>query len=171
LAYDSNYYKSAKPNETVPASPGIPQGSDVFPENIVAVANQDLVLYGQKGADKSITILKKGSTFTLLEKTNDYWVRLKYNNQEYWTNSIKFYDYKKYITVKNLGSVNVITLNVRPTPSTTKDPIGQLKMGEYVQLSLTEDGKLEIQNSWYKIILKDGRVGWVSSKYIVRELN
>jgi mannosyl-glycoprotein endo-beta-N-acetylglucosaminidase len=107
----------------------------------------------------------------LLEKTNDYWVRLKYNNQEYWTNSIKFYDYKKYITVKNLGSVNVITLNVRPTPSTTKDPIGQLKMGEYVQLSLTEDGKLEIQNSWYKIILKDGRVGWVSSKYIVRELN
>ncbi|MED4298953.1 glucosaminidase domain-containing protein [Geobacillus stearothermophilus] len=48
LAYDSNYYKSAKPNETVPASPGIPQGSDEFPENIVAVANQDLALYGQK---------------------------------------------------------------------------------------------------------------------------
>jgi mannosyl-glycoprotein endo-beta-N-acetylglucosaminidase len=171
LAYDSNYYKSAKPNETVPSSPGIPQGSDVFPENIVAVANQDLVLYGQKGANKSITILKKGSTFTLLEKTNDYWVRLKYNNQEYWTNSIKFYEYKKYITVKNLGSVNVTTLNVRPTPSTTKDPIAQLKMGEYVQLSLTNDGKLEIQNSWYKIILKDGRAGWVSSQYIVRELN
>ncbi|QSB49442.1 SH3 domain-containing protein [Parageobacillus toebii] len=171
LAYDSNYYKSAKPNETVPASPGIPQGSDVFPENIVAVANQDLALYDQKGANKSITVLKKGSTFILLEKTNDYWVRLKYNNQEYWTNSIKFYEYKKYITVKNLGSVNVITLNVRPTPSTTKDPIARLKMGEYVQLSLTDDGKLEIQNSWYKIILKDGRAGWVSSQYIVRELN
>ncbi len=171
LKYDSNYYKSAKPNETVPASPDIPQGSDVFPANIVAVANQDLPLYGQKGADKSITTLKKGSTFTLLEKTNDYWVRLKYNNQEYWTNSIKFYDYKKYITVKNLGSVSANTLNVRPTPSTEKDPIGQLKMGEYVQLSLTDDGKLEIQNSWYKIILKDGRVGWVSSQYITRELN
>lgn len=171
LAYDSNYYKSTKPNETVPASPSIPQGSDVFPANIIAVANQDLALYGQKGADNSITTLTKGSTFTLLEKTNDYWVRLKYNDQEYWTNSIKFDNYKKYITVKNLGSVNAITLNVRPTPSTEKDPIGQLKMGEYVQLSLTDDGKLETQNSWYKIILKDGRVGWVSSQYIIRELN
>jgi uncharacterized protein YgiM (DUF1202 family) len=171
LAYDSNYYKSAKPNETVPDSPSIPQGSDVFPANIIAVANQDLALYGQKGADNSITTLTKGSTFTLLEKTNDYWVRLKYNDQEYWTNSIKFDNYKKYITVKNLGSVNAITLNVRPTPSTEKDPIGQLKMGEYVQLSLTDDGKLETQNSWYKIILKDGRVGWVSSQYIIRELN
>jgi beta-N-acetylglucosaminidase len=171
LAYDNNYYKSAKLNETVLASPDIPQGSDVFPANIAAVANQDLALYGQKGADKSITTLKKGSAFTLLEKTNDYWVRLTYNNQEYWTNSIKFYEYKKYITVKNLGSVNAITLNVRPTPSTEKAPIDQLKIGEYVQLSLTDDGKPEIQNSWYKIILKDGRVGWVSSQYITRELN
>jgi mannosyl-glycoprotein endo-beta-N-acetylglucosaminidase len=171
LAYDNNYYKSAKPNETVPALPSIPQGSDVFPTNIVAVANQDLPLYAQKRADKSITTLKKGSTFMLLEKTNDYWVRLTYNNQEYWTNSIKFYDYEKYITVKNLGSVNTITLNVRPTPSTEKAPIGQLKMGEYVQLALTTDGKPEIKNSWYKIILKDGRVGWVSSQYIIRELN
>jgi mannosyl-glycoprotein endo-beta-N-acetylglucosaminidase len=173
LAYDKNYYKSAKRNETVPKSPGIPQGSDVFPANIVAVANQDLPLYAQKGANKSATIMKKGSTFMLLEKTNDYWVRVKYNNKQYWTNSIKFDNYKKYITVKNLGSVNAITLNVRPTPSTEKAPIGVLKMGEYVQLSLTKDGKPETQkqNSWYKVVLKDGRVGWVSSRYIIRELN
>jgi mannosyl-glycoprotein endo-beta-N-acetylglucosaminidase len=173
LAYDKNYYKSAKRNETVPKSPGIPQGSDVFPANIVAVANQDLPLYAQKGANKSAIIMKKGSTFMLLEKTNDYWVRVKYNNKQYWTNSIKFDNYKKYITVKNLGSVNAITLNVRPTPSTEKAPIGVLKMGEYVQLSLTKDGKPETQkqNSWYKVVLKDGRVGWVSSRYIIRELN
>jgi uncharacterized protein YgiM (DUF1202 family) len=171
LSYDRNYYQSASVNKNVPKLPPIPQGSDVFPANIIAVANQNLLLYNQKGASRNTATLAKGTSFVLLEKTNDYWVRLKYKNQEYWTNSIRFDEYEKYIKVKNLGSVTATALNVRSTPEIRNDNvIGQLKLGEYVQLKLKSDGKVEMKNSWYKVVLEDRKEGWVNSQYIICEL-
>lgn len=167
LSYDNNYYKSARIDTSVPPAPSIPPGSDYFPTGIVAVANSSIPLYDKKGG-KQIAILAKGSTFTLLEKTNDYWIQLKYNGIQYWTNAIKLYDYQTYMTVKNLGSVTATALNVREKPE--GKIISQLKLGQYVQLKLTKDGKPEMSGSWYKVVLANGTEGWVSSQYIIREL-
>jgi uncharacterized protein YgiM (DUF1202 family) len=167
LSYDSNYYKSARIDTSVPSSPSVPSGSDQFPAGIVAVANSSIPLYDKK-AGKQIATLAKGSTFTLLEKTNDYWIKLNYNGTQYWTNAIKLYDYRTYMTVKNLGSVTATALNVREKPQ--GNIISQLKLGQYVQLKLTKDGKLEMNGSWYKVVLANGTEGWVSSQYIIREL-
>ncbi|NNV07901.1 SH3 domain-containing protein [Geobacillus sp. C56-T2] len=173
LPYDSNYYKSAPVDKSVPPAPSIPPGSDYFPTGIVAVANSPIPLYDQKGG-KQIAVLAKGATFAPREKTNDYWFRLEYNGRQYWTNAIKLYDYARYITVKNLGSVTADTLNVRSTPIIPKIPeenvISKLKMGQYVSLKLKSDGTIEQQGSWYQIVLDDGRTGWVSSTWIIREL-
>ncbi|AKM20445.1 Putative endo-beta-N-acetylglucosaminidase precursor [Geobacillus sp. 12AMOR1] len=169
LAYDPDDYKSAI-NETVPSRPPIPEGGDVFPSGIVAVANSDLALYRQKGGE-AIAKISKGSVFMLLEKTNDYWIRLQYNGRQYWTNAIKLDNYARYMTVKNLGSAAVDRLRVRSTPERRDDNIiGQLRMGQYVQLKLKSDGTVEQNGSWYKVVLDDGRIGWVHSQYIIREL-
>ncbi|MGP9077015.1 SH3 domain-containing protein [Geobacillus thermodenitrificans subsp. calidus] len=72
------------------------------------------------------------------------------------------------MTVKNLGSVTATALNVREKPQ--GNIISQLKLGQYVQLKLTKDGKLEMNGSWYKVVLANGTEGWVSSQYIIREL-
>lgn len=170
LAYNSDDYRSAKVNESVPSLPAIPALSDVFPGRIVAVANADLALYMNRGDTNKTLTLPKGATFLLLEKTNDFWVRIVYNEQEYWTNSIKFYEYRKYISVKNLASVTASSLNVRPTPSTAQNPIHTLSLGEYVELALDDKGELQVQNNWYKVILTDGTEGWVSGAYITIEL-
>ncbi|MEW5323158.1 SH3 domain-containing protein [Geobacillus thermoleovorans] len=170
LAYDPDDYASARINETVPSRPPIPQGGDIFPSGIVAVANSEFSLYGEKGGEV-VAKISKGSTFMLLEKTNDYWIRLQYNGRQYWTNAIKLYDYAHYMTVQNLGSVAADGLNVRSTPQIRNDNIiGQLKLGQYVQLKLTSNGTVEQQGPWYKVVLDDGRVGWVHSQYIIREL-
>ncbi|MCL6586223.1 MAG: SH3 domain-containing protein [Anoxybacillus sp.] len=170
LAYNSNDYRSAKVNASVPSLPAIPALSDVFPNHIVAVANADLDLYINRGDREKTLTLPKGDTFLLLEKTNDFWVRIAYNEQEYWTNSIKFYEYSKYISVKNLASVTAYSLNVRSTPSTEHSPIATLSLGEYIELALDDKGELQVQNNWYKVILTDGTEGWVSGLYITREL-
>ncbi|AOL35815.1 MULTISPECIES: SH3 domain-containing protein [Geobacillus] len=170
LAYDPDDYKSARINETVPSRPPIPQGGDVFPAGIVAVANSEFALYGQKDGE-AIAKISKGSVFMLLEKTNDYWIRLQYNGRQYWTNAIKLDNYARYMTVKNLGSAAVDGLRVRSTPEIRDDNIiGQLRMGQYVQLKLKSDGTVEQNGSWYKVALDDGRIGWVHSQYIIREL-
>ena len=123
-----------------------------------------------------IMTLKKGSTFTLLEKTNDYWVKVMYQNTIYWTNSIDFVKYKNFITVQNLGRVTKTdSLNVRKDPTTSNGDsniIATLHLNDYVQFVLNADGTLAMDSSkkWYQIQLADGTNAWVSVSYIVREL-
>ena len=76
LPYDQAYYSNATADKSVISAPSIPQGSDIFPNGIQAIAKKDLVLNSSKGSKDAVLTLKKGSTFTVLEKTNDYWVNL-----------------------------------------------------------------------------------------------
>ena len=173
LPYDKAYYSEATADTTVPLLPDIPAGSDLFPAGTQAIAKKDLILNSSKGSNDAILTLEKGSTFTLLEKTNDYWINIMYEDTSYWTNSINFVEYKKYISVQNIGRATIDSLNVRTKPDlNTNNVITTLEHNDYVQFVLDEDGNITTDRSkkWYQIQLEDGTTGWVSSNYIVREL-
>lgn len=173
LPYDQAYYSGKTADTTVPSLPDIPNGSDIFPEDVLAKANKDLTLNSSIDSNDTITTLKKGSTFTLLEKTNDYWVKVMFEDNTYWTNDIDFVQYKNFISVQNLGRVAVDSLNVRKDPTISADNIiTTLNLNDYVPLALNPDGTVikDDSKSWYQIQLTDGTIGWVSTKYIVQEL-
>ncbi|MGE6258090.1 SH3 domain-containing protein [Heyndrickxia sporothermodurans] len=172
LPYDKSYYSNAKINTDFPTQPSKPEGSDIFPDGIQAIANKNLVLNSNKGVNDAVKTLPKGSKFLLLEKTNDFWVKLKVDNKIYWTSDIQFVEYSKYITVQNLGRVTTAGLNVRKDPSTSAAIIGGLNLNDYVQLFLEKDGTITMNSTktWYKVALSNGTIGWVSSTYIVKEL-
>jgi len=176
LPFNQADYKNAMINTVYPAEPGKPNGSDLFPNNIETIANKALTLYNSKAVSTTKQDLKSGTSFTLLEKTNDYWVRIKVADKEYWTNSINFVEYKKAISVKNLGRVSgtegYLNLNVRKDASASSEKIGEFPPNAYVQLVLKKDGTLMTNDkkTWYQIQLDDGTYGWVSKSYIVQEL-
>jgi hypothetical protein len=161
LAFDQKYYDKAVINTTVPALPGIPAGKDTFPAGIQVKAKKDLS-----------TTIKKDTTFILLEKSNDYNLKVNVNKID---TSIKvpFSTYDDYFTVLNLGRVSGSSyLNVRPEPSTAKKEIAQLHLNDYVQLVLDSKGNIVMDKTktWYNIKLSSGKIGWVSKNYMVREL-
>lgn len=172
LPYNKADYKGATPDTRTFSSPPIPALSEVFPKNIQAIAKTDLELRNKKGDSTTTAKLKKGAEFSLLEKTNDYWIRVQYQGKEYWISGIKFDRYSSYLSVKNLGRVNVSGLNVRPDASTVNSPIGIFNLNEYVQLVLDKDGNIVMNSSktWYQVKLSSGKNGWVNASYIDREL-
>ncbi len=161
LPFDQTYYDKASINKTVPALPGIPAGKDMFPAGIQAKAEKDL----------SSTI-KKDTTFILVEKSNDYNLKVNVNKVDT-TIKVPFSTYDDYFTVLNLGRVvGTDNLNVRPDASTNKAEIAHLYLNDYVQLVLDSKGNIvmDIDKKWYNIRLSNGKTGWVSKGYIVREL-
>jgi N-acetylmuramoyl-L-alanine amidase len=58
-------------------------------------------------------------------------------------------------------TVTADSLNIRPDPSTNRQPIGSLSRGQKVEV-------LKEQNNWLQVKLPDGRVGWVSGAYVDR---
>lgn len=173
LPYDEVYYSEATADTTAPSLPAIPQGSDFFPNGTQAIAKKDLILNSSKGLEDELLTLEKGSTFTILEKTNDYWVNILFEDTSYWTKSINFVEYKTFISVQNLGRAKIDSLNVRTSPDTnTNNIITTLNRNDYVQFALNEDDQVIMDSlkKWYQIQLENGTTGWVSSSYIVREL-
>ncbi|CAH0343778.1 SH3 domain-containing protein [Bacillus sp. CECT 9360] len=175
LPYNKAYYSEAAVNTDYPELPVKPDLSDVFPVGIQAKANKDLVLDSQKGSNDAVFTLKSGTTFTLLEKTNDYWIKVKVGDTIYWSNDVKFDKYKEYISVQNLGRNLAIEpkLNVRKEPVISADNvITQLNLNDYVQFMLEKDSTItrDATKKWYKIKLADGTIGWVSAQYVVQEL-
>lgn len=161
LAFDQKYYDNASINTTVPASPGIPVGKDTFPVGIQAKAKRDL----------SSTV-KKGTTFLLLEKSNDYNLKVNVNKKDS-TIKISLSKYKDYFSVLNLGRVvGSDNVNVRPEPSTKKKEIAKLYHNNYVHLVLDAKGNVVMDKTkaWYNVKLSNGQKGWVSATYIIREL-
>lgn len=73
--------------------------------------------------------------------------------------------------MKNLARVNSATLNVRESVGTNATKIATLSQYQYVELVLNNNLTPVIQTGWYKIKLNDGRVGWVSGDFLIRELN
>ncbi len=173
LPYDKNYYKTASVNSTIPSRPVMPVGSDVFPTNIQAVTEGNFDLYALKGDKTKVKTIPAGTNFILLEKSNDYWVKLMIDDQVYWTNSIKFDVYGRYVAVKNLGRILTDGLNVRSSTTTAVDNIiGQYNLNDYVSLMTEPNGSLTMDNTkkWYKVQMADGNIGWISTSYVALEL-
>ncbi|CEG29095.1 SH3 domain-containing protein [Bacillus sp. B-jedd] len=172
LPYNKADYDNVAANTTVPVNPGIPAGLDTFPANIIAFANSTINLSSQKGGATVITI-PAGKQFTLLEKHNDYWVKVNYNGIIYWTKP-RFDVYKNYLSVKNLGRVTATSLNIRPTASTSLAPIGTFTLNQYVQLQVDATNnpitKINEGITWIFVKTADGKDGWVSTSYIAKEL-
>jgi beta-N-acetylglucosaminidase/SH3-like domain-containing protein len=161
LAFDQKNYENVAINTSVPALPGIPSGKDTFPKGIQAKAKKDL----------SRTI-KKDKTFILLEKSNDYHLKVNVNKKDT-TIKVPFSSYDDYFTVLNLGRVvGTDKVNVRSDASTDNKAIAQLYLNNYVQLVLDSKGNIVMDKNkkWYNIRLSNGKPGWVSKVYIVREL-
>ncbi|WHY70045.1 SH3 domain-containing protein [Neobacillus sp. SuZ13] len=161
MAFDQKYYEKAAIQTKVPAIPGIPVGKDTFPAGIQAKAAKDLS-----------SEIKKGSTFILLEKSNDYMLKVNVNNK---VDSLKiaFSTYNNYFFVLNLGRVtDTDSVNVRPEPSTNKKEIAKLTLNTYVHLVLDSKGNIVMDKTkkWYNVQLANGQKGWVSKMYITREL-
>ncbi|MGL5316271.1 MAG: SH3 domain-containing protein [Peptostreptococcaceae bacterium] len=57
------------------------------------------------------------------------------------------------------GIVTASALNIRSGPSTSDSVIGKINKGQPLEV-------LEKGNSWYKVKLQNGTVGWASSQYI-----
>ncbi|OCA84656.1 SH3 domain-containing protein [Bacillus sp. FJAT-27986] len=175
LAYSKEGAVSQRPNTTVPTKPSYPSGKDVFPTGTMAVANSSLSLRNSKSSSATVAAtIKKGETFNLLEKWNDYWLKVSYKGKTYYTNTVSLSTYNNYMTVKNLARVSVggtSTLNVRASASTAAAKVGSLLNHQYVEL-VVDSSKSPITNGgWYKVKLLNGKVGWVSGSYLVRELN
>lgn len=173
LPYDHTYYSSAKPNTTPFSAPARPSGSDKFPVDILGVAKKSLALKDKKGSSTVVKTIKKDTEFFLVEKTNDFWVKVLVDDEEYWTNDIDFVKYKDFVTIKNLGRVTTDVLNVRSKATTVGNtPIATLKRNQYVHIVLTKNSNptMDSTKTWYKVQLADGTIGWVSSQYIAVEL-
>jgi hypothetical protein len=163
LPFDQKYYENVSINTSVPGLPGIPAGKDKFPTGILAKAKRDL----------SSTI-KKDKNFFLLEKSNDYNLKVNVNKMDA-TIKVPFSTYDEYFTVLNLGRVvgtGNDVLKVRPDASTTNKEIATLPLNDYVQLVLDSKGNIimDKDKKWYNIRLSNGKFGWVSKLYIAREL-
>ncbi|PFH85625.1 SH3 domain-containing protein [Bacillus sp. AFS088145] len=172
LPFDKAYYDKAQPNTTIPGSPSTPVGSDVFPANIRAVAKGNIDLYTAKGDTAKVKSIAAGTAFLLLEKTNDYWIKLSIDGNVFWTNSIKLNAYSQTLSVKNLGRTTD-SLNVRSAATTTvNNVIGTLNLNTYLSIVTNTDGTLTLDSTkkWYKIQLANGSFGWVSSSYVKQEL-
>ncbi|MDQ6600367.1 SH3 domain-containing protein [Bacillus salipaludis] len=168
LHYDKTFYTKASVDTSFPTRPAVPAGSDIFPANIFAVANSNLVLDSKKGMNDAVKTITKGTSFNVLEKTNDYWLKVMVDGEEYWTNDVKFSSYTDYLSVQNLGRVTAVKLNVRPDASTNNTPIASLSLNDFVQIVLKKDGTLSMDSSkgWYQVVLASGTTGWVSASYL-----
>ncbi|NHC42573.1 SH3 domain-containing protein [Bacillus sp. MM2020_1] len=178
LSYNKAYYLVANADTNVPMRPSIPVGGDVFPAGIVASAtlpnDKQIVLNSKKGVHDAVKTIKKGASFNLLEKTNDFWLRVKVDNQEYWTNDVDFSNYKNYLSVKNLGRVTVSGLNIRTGPAQSYPSIGKLEFNEYASIVTKADGSLMMDpsKSWYQLKMAGTSNAWVSAAYLyTKDLN
>jgi uncharacterized protein YgiM (DUF1202 family) len=103
-----------------------------------------------------------------LEKTNDYWLKVKVDNKEYWTRAVDFSNYTNYLSIRNLGRVTVSGLNLRTGPATNNSSIGTLSLNDYVSIVMKADGSLmmDASKSWYQLKLANGTTAWVSATYL-----
>ncbi|MCM3567389.1 SH3 domain-containing protein [Neobacillus mesonae] len=160
MGFNKTNYENPKVDTRYFSVPGIPVGSDQFPEGIQVLAKKDLS-----------SVIKKGTVFTMLEKSNDFKVKVQLNKNQYTLSNISFSKYKDYISALNLGRVvNASSLNIRSAPD--KNIIGLLKLNQYVSLALDKNQKIitDPTKEWYQVNLSGGKTGWVSKSYIKMEL-
>ena len=108
--------------------------------------------------DSSVySLLKAGTTFEILDKVNQYWVKANVNGKVGYVST-------NYISEKassSSGATGTVTrsVNFRSAPSTDSKVYGLLSTGTKFQL-------LEKVNSYWLKIKADGKVGYVSTDYV-----
>lgn len=172
LAYANEGAKNKQPNTIAVSNPSYPNGSDVFPTATLAVARSQINLYSTKSTGTVVATIKKGDEFNLLEKDNNYWLKVQYKGKVYYT-KVAFNAYKDYFTVKNLGRVSSggYVVNVRDKATTSNsNVISTVNHKDYVELVMNNYQIPVTENGFYKVKV-NGKVGWIYGEYIVRELN
>lgn len=171
LDYSKEEAKNQTPNTKVPERPVYPDGKDIFPNKTLAVAKASINLRKLKDSKEPIAAtIKSGESFNILSKWNDYWLTINYKGITYYTNNYSLSEYTKYFSVKNLARVDADALNVRPEPNTNKASISTFYKYQFIELSLDANKNAITSNGWNKVLLSDGKVGWVSGQYLKREL-
>ncbi|WP_180349977.1 SH3 domain-containing protein [Bacillus sp. D386] len=174
LAYSKEGARNEKANTSVPTKPARPNTYDSFPAGTKAVANDNIKLYSKKGDTKKVAAtIKKGASFNLVKKWNDYWLEVTYGGKTYHTNAVSLSKYNEYMTVLNLAHITTTTLNVRKAASTDSDKLGTFKNYQYIELVLDKKNKPELKNNMYKVKYSKGEIksGWVSKSDISIDLN
>lgn len=144
--------------ETVPVTDTAGSSSDSKAELTTSVVTADLANI-RSGPGASYTLLaqlKKGDQVTLLEHSNNTWIKVS-------VNGVEGYAYSKYISksgsLERKGMITASTLNVRTGPGTGYTRIGSLKIGTSVTI-------LDTVNGWHKITT--GSIeGYVSGSYVI----
>ena len=169
LSYAKEGAVNKAPNTTAWKAPGYPDLEDVFTANTLAVSRSEMPLYSKKSTSSKVGSIPKGAKFNLLAKDNNYWLTVNYKGHTYYS-MISFSKYNTYFTVKNLVRVNTDVLNVREDASATSAVVAKVYNKDYLELALDEKEMPIIKNGWYQINI-NGKIGWVSGVYVVRELN
>lgn len=130
------------------------------------VLNTGTVYYAKKLAvresystkSKILGYLPKGTKVEVLRATSTNWYKIKYKSSYAYVKG----DYIKLapsVNVINRGSVNVTTLSLRKSASTSSAKLGTLNKGDRVQIVQRKS------NGWYKIRYKNS-YAYISSKYV-----
>ena len=178
MAYGKEAAVNKLPNTKSFSTPSKPVDKDTLPSGTLASAKTSIKLYAKNGLVTSTpaAIIQKGETFNLLEKWNNYWLKIEYKEKVYYTNAISLSSYNDYMSVYNLAHITTTSLNVRSNAGTAYDKVGTLSNYTYVELVLDNNKKPVTKNGWYQVKLpadKNGnsKTGWASDKYIARDLN
>jgi len=125
----------------------------------------------QSTSSKVLDQILKGANVIIVDNS-DNWYKVQYNNKTGWL-------FKDYVSVKEdksseksvsassaesnqtkdkTGTVNASKLNVRKTPDTSAEVLGQVPDGSKVTI-------VDSSGEWYKVVYSN-LTGWVSGKYI-----
>ncbi len=168
-AYNAADYETVSPSNVKIQELPVPGFSVLYPQGITGTANQDLRLYNSpKGAALSQK-LAKGTEFSVLEKTNDFWLKIKVNNSVYWT-TFNFSQYKSYMSIYNLLRVESSTgAVVREQPNDSSRALITIPNYTYVQGVITAAKTIELDSSgtWYKVKLPNtNQEGWIYKSHV-----
>lgn len=165
--YNTSYYSSvpSQANSNL-KMPNEPTNKDIYPVNSTMLAKKDLPLYNGKNGSRVGTI-KKGEKFQLSEKHNDFWLKIKKDNKEYWT-FFSFTKYKEY-----MSALNMLRLTTNGTiyeePKTNSKKLAAIPNNSYIELSLDKDSKEITDDSgkWYQVVFQD-KTGWISKSSVTK---
>ncbi|URM33414.1 SH3 domain-containing protein [Cytobacillus firmus] len=172
--YDGNYYNKVNSQSSILSMPPVPDNKDSYPANIKVTAKQQLSLYETKGGGK-IGYIAKGKTFELLEKYNNFWLKIKLDGKQYWT-FFSFSYFKDYMQVHNLMRAETADntgIKVYQNSSASSQTIDTLSNNTYFEV-VVDSGNNPVTDStkgWYKIKTAKGQTGWLQASKAKRIYN
>lgn len=139
-----------------------------FPAGVVGKTTVNLNLRNGPSTNAGILLTIQAGTKINILATNGSWYKVNYGGKIGWVSIGE--NGKSYVNLLNLLQIKADTLNVRTTPNTNKNPVGQLHMPEYVTGVLDKNDNLLTSNGWYQIFYSNqhypGPTAWISGSYV-----